>query len=164
MVFGVNPTGGSGEMNMRIPFKVTPEGMKRCKQANQQRFGFSDRSDTQSGHGRKFIEQVAVKVKESPKGIGHSESNMLPSSFRKRIHLLLNPGTGGFFAATGAKSALAGEKDMLCMGTAFIGTGIEGRAPKVHAAAEHFDDIIHDHRANRLFMFFIIIPPATACL
>jgi len=42
--------------------------------------------------------------------------------------LLLNPGTGGFFAATGAKSALAGEKDMLCMGT-YLGISINRAAP-----------------------------------
>lgn len=78
--------------------------------------------------------------------------------------MFLNPGTSGFFTATGAKSALAGEVDMLGVGAVFIRASVEGRASIVSAATEHFDDVIYDHWANRILMLFIILPPAPAGL
>ena len=127
-------------------------------------FGFGNGGERFGSKTRECVKQVSVEVKESPKRAGHGKSNVLPRGLRKEITLFLNPSAGGFFPATGAKSALAGEVDVLGVGAVFIRAGIKDRASIVGAAAKHFDDVIDDDRANGIFMLFIIVPPASAGL
>lgn len=150
-------TGGGGEMDMEITFKIAPERMNGGIDARDKMFLGGEFVDNPSRDGGQFVEKMTIMPEERLKLCRHGECNVLPGCVWKSVKSGFDPLVSGLFSAGGTESRLAGMGRLDVVGTPWADKDMPTHEGS--PTSEHFDDINDNGFADQFPVFKEDFPP-----